>query len=59
MFEMTTDRRVWTQAPQNFNGPILTGDVQGVYLAMNEEVEWIFDRFGNRIIGYSITTKKK
>ena len=53
---ITTDRKTWIPAPHSSSGVVSTGDVIGVYLAADEEVEWIFNY--NRVVGYTIKTKK-
>lgn len=36
-------------------GPIQSGDVTGMYIAQDEEVEWLY--LNNRVIGYVVRKK--
>lgn len=50
----TTDGKIWHPAPESI-GPCQTGDIQGVNLFPDEEVEWVYS--GNRVTGYTIKKK--
>ncbi len=49
----TTNGKIWHPAPQPTE-PCQTGDVLGVNLSLDEEVEWVYEGVENRVTGYII-----
>ena len=58
MSEGTTDGKKWFPTPFQ-NVPQTTGAIQGIWLAPNQEVEWIWTHGlnGSFVSGYTVRTK--
>lgn len=57
--ERDTVGRVWHPAPYQ-TGPATTGQVLGVWLFADEEIDWIWDHTGgnSQITGYTLKKKE-
>ena len=58
MMNRTTDGKRFIPAPTAYDGQTTTGAMQGIYLADDEDVNWIKNSNGEAI-GYTITKNER